>query len=348
MQNGKYKTEAGYQPRKKLHSLRSLVSTSPIQTSHDLPASTLTLQKRSFDQLERSLNRDNHLEEQPVAEPAAVIPGFEEEAIEGRLWEYFWGRVEAVGGKVEKEQVNCREKHFWVVKQQVTHLQSTYSRQIAQLENVIKEKYKQVHGLFEEIKQERSLKVFSLSPKPKKNKKEALMLDNTERLIGLKEHVQLIRNDVLGLELQLGKITQDADKLKREWVTFLKCVLKGGHYLKDGMGTVLQEMMAADYTPTTEDMPDVLDESSKKCLLQEYHYLRTKAKKTNRVPPLQLERSRILSEARQSLSEIARKNLVREVYKDTQEFMANLVKQSDWRTTNITLPKIPSSRQESG
>jgi hypothetical protein len=35
------------------------------------------MQKRSFDQLERSLNRDNNLEEQPVAEPIAVIPGFE-------------------------------------------------------------------------------------------------------------------------------------------------------------------------------------------------------------------------------------------------------------------------------
>jgi hypothetical protein len=39
---------------------------------------------------------------------------------------------------------------------------------------------------------------------------------------------------------------------------------------------------------------------------------------------------------------------VREVYKDTQSFMANLVKQSDWRTSNITLPKIKTAHKESG
>jgi hypothetical protein len=107
--------------------------------------------------------------------------------------------MESVRGKVEKEQVNCREKHFWVIKQQVAHLQATYIRQTAQLENVIKEKYKLVHGLFEEIKQERSLKAFSFSPKGKKGKKESLIQDNTERLVALKDHVQLIRNDVLNL-----------------------------------------------------------------------------------------------------------------------------------------------------
>jgi hypothetical protein len=72
-----------------------------MQTSHDLPA-TVDMHKRSFDKLEKSLNRDNGLEEQPVAEPVATIPGFEEEAIEGKLWSYFEGRVNAVGGKVEK------------------------------------------------------------------------------------------------------------------------------------------------------------------------------------------------------------------------------------------------------
>ncbi len=64
-----------------------------------------------------------------------------------------------------------------------------------------------------------------------------------------------------------------------------------------------------------------------------------------KLTPLRLERSRVLSEARQSLSEIARKNLVREVYKDTQDFMANLVKMPDWRTTNIILPKIKTAQK---
>jgi hypothetical protein len=33
------------------------------------------------------------MEEQPVAEPIAIIPGFEEDVIEGKLWNYFIGRV---------------------------------------------------------------------------------------------------------------------------------------------------------------------------------------------------------------------------------------------------------------
>lgn len=114
-------------------------------------------------------------------------------------------------------------------------------------------------------------------------------------MINLKEHVQLIRNDVLGLENQLNKINLDADKLKREWVTFLKHILKGGHYLKDGMGTILQEMITVGFVPSIEDMPDVLDEPSKKCLIQEYDSLKINTRKTNRVPLLRLERSRILS-----------------------------------------------------
>lgn len=77
MQSSKYKTEISREPRRKLHSLRSLVEYTRFKTSHDLPASTTSMQKRSFDRLERSLNRDNNLEEQPVAEPIAVIPGFE-------------------------------------------------------------------------------------------------------------------------------------------------------------------------------------------------------------------------------------------------------------------------------
>lgn len=169
-----------------------------MQTSHDLPA-TIDVHKRSFDNLERSLNRDNHKEEQPVAEPVAIIPGFEDEAIEGKLWNYFLGRVQTVGGKVEKEQVNCREKQFLIIRQQVTHLQRNYTQQITQLEGVIKEKYKQVHGLFEEIKLERTLKVAVLAPKVKKGKKDQPLLDNSERLVTLKEQVLEIRTDVASL-----------------------------------------------------------------------------------------------------------------------------------------------------
>jgi hypothetical protein len=32
----------------------------------------------------------------------------------------------------------------------------------------------------------------------------------------------------------MGKINQDSAKLKLEWATFLKKMLKGGFYLKDG------------------------------------------------------------------------------------------------------------------
>ena len=36
---------------------------------------------------------------------------------------------------------------------------------------------------------------------------------------------------------------------------------------------------------------------------------------------------------------------MREVYKDTQDFMANLVKMPDWRATNIILPKIKAAHK---
>lgn len=84
------------------------------------------------------------------------------------------------------------------------------------------------------------MKAYSFSPKAKKGKKEHPTVDNSERLVALKEHVQLIRSDVLTLELQLAKINADADRLKREWTTFLKHILKGGHYLRDGMESVLR------------------------------------------------------------------------------------------------------------
>lgn len=102
--------------------------------------------------------------------------------------------MEEVEGKVEKEKVNCREKQFWIIKQQVSNLQNTYAKQSGQIETIIRDKYKQVHGLFEEIKQERSLKSYTVSAKAKKSKKDLFMMDNTEKLIVLKEQVQNIRN----------------------------------------------------------------------------------------------------------------------------------------------------------
>lgn len=141
----------------------------------------------------------------------------------------------------------------------MAHLQRNYTQQAAQLEAVIKEKYKQVHGLFEEIEQERTMKMALMAPKTKKGKKDQPTLDNTERMITLKEQVQDIRSDVSKLELQVGRIRQDAEKLKREWVTFLQHILKGGHYLKDGMEGIMREMIEAEYVPTTDDIPSFLD-----------------------------------------------------------------------------------------
>lgn len=116
-----------------------------------------------------------------------------------------------------------------------------------------------MHGLFEEIKQERTLKVAVMAPKAKKGKKDPPILDNSERLVTLKEQVQDIRTDVSSLELQVAKIRQDADKLKREWVIFLQRMLRSGHYLKDGMESVMREMIEAEYVPTADDMPSFLD-----------------------------------------------------------------------------------------
>jgi hypothetical protein len=54
-------------------------------------------------------------------------------------------------------------------------------------------------------------------------------------------------------------VNQDSEKLKREWITFLKKLLKGGFYLKDGMNSVLKEMIDGGFSPAFEDMPSILD-----------------------------------------------------------------------------------------
>ena len=131
------------------------------------------------------------------------------------------------------------------------------------------------------------MKPYTLSPKAKKSKKEQSIMDNSEKMVSLKEHVQLIRSDVLNFEIQLGKITQDSSKLKLEWVTFLKKMLKGGFYLKDGNSSVFRSMIEADVFLSTDEMPDILDETSKKCLLQEYEHLKKEGKKKPRATPLQ-------------------------------------------------------------
>lgn len=76
----------------------------------------------------------------------------------------------------------------------------------------------------------------------------------------------------------MSKVTQDAERLKREWINFLKNIMKGGFYLKEGMMLVLKEMIAVGFTPSIEDMPSVLDETSKRCLLQEYSSIRVNEK----------------------------------------------------------------------
>ena len=93
-------------------------------------------------------------------------------------------------------------------------LQKGYDNQTLQLQSLIKEKYKQVHSLFEEIKRERSFRTFSVA-KPKKNKKDLVPQDNNEKLIVLKEQVQLLRSEVTKFEQQISKIENDRQKVKR-------------------------------------------------------------------------------------------------------------------------------------
>jgi hypothetical protein len=58
-------------------------------------------------------------------------------------------------------------------------------------------------------------------------------------------------------------------------------MLKHGYYLKDGMKTIFKEMLLVEYVPVAEDMPEILDETSRKYLLQEYHQLKQKGKESS-------------------------------------------------------------------
>lgn len=54
--------------------------------------------------------------------------------------------------------------------------------------------------------------------------------------------------------------------------------MKGGFYLKEGMMLILKEMIAVGFAPNIEDMPEILDETSKRCLLQEYNSIKVNEK----------------------------------------------------------------------
>jgi hypothetical protein len=54
-------------------------------------------------------------------------------------------------------------------------------------------------------------------------------------------------------------------------------------------------MINEGYTPSLDDMPELLDDTSKRCLLEEYNSLKTARKLAENTTPHRFERSRIYS-----------------------------------------------------
>ena len=74
------------------------------------------------------------------------------------------------------------------LKKQFKLIQSDFLSKINSLEGNTKEKYKQIHVLFEEIKQERKTNLMNttMTKKKKRNVNQLMMADNSSKIITLK------------------------------------------------------------------------------------------------------------------------------------------------------------------
>ena len=74
------------------------------------------------------------------------------------------------------------------------------------MENSTKEKYKQIHSLFEEIKQERKMTTISSTiTKKKKKNMDLVMMDNSHKIITLKDTIEGLRKEVALVEKDINK-----------------------------------------------------------------------------------------------------------------------------------------------
>ena len=104
--------------------------------------------------------------------------------------------------------------------------------------------------------------------KGKKKKQNALVIaDNSSKIVALKEAIEELRREVAEIEKEIGELQGKQKEERSQWIWFLRKMLKGGYFLRRGVIPILEEMVDAHYSPKLEDMPDSLDDTSKRCLI---------------------------------------------------------------------------------
>lgn len=84
-------------------------------------------------------------------------------------------------------------------------------------------------------------------------------------------------------------------------------------------------------------MPSILDKISKECLLAEYDS-HLKGRRERRYSPRR-NKAMSYSVPKHSLTEILQKDLTRDIYKGTQDFVSALIKQPIWKKDSMALHK---------
>ena len=86
-----------------------------------------------------------------------------------------------------------------------------------------------------------------------------MMMDNSSKIMTLKETIEGIRKEITDLEKEISNCNSKAALERKQWRWFLKIMLKKGYYLKRGVIPILEEMIEIGYTPKLQDMPLYLD-----------------------------------------------------------------------------------------
>lgn len=75
------------------------------------------------------------------------------------------------------------------------------------------------------------------------------------------------------MEEEVDKIKTVDLQIINEWKGYLKLILKNNFYFLDGVKRILVELKLLKELPLMSDLPDVLDQHSKKYLLKVYVHL---------------------------------------------------------------------------
>lgn len=166
--------------------------------------------------------------------------------------------------------MNFCEREFEEIKELIDRKRAGHRYQLQATQKVIKDKYKQIHELFEEIKQEKLSRFITTV----KKKPSLATPANTEKIVVIKDNIENIRAELMRLESQYKSELQEEERLTKEWISLLTNMTKHAYFMKDGFNTLFKEMIKLEYVPAKEDFPDFADLTTYKCFIKRYEHLK--------------------------------------------------------------------------